>query len=30
MYAIVGNFGFKPGPKVLAIYRYEPASLDRV
>lgn len=26
MFALVGNFGFKPGPKGLSIYRYNPST----
>jgi 6-phosphogluconolactonase len=28
MYALVGNFGFAPGPKGLGVYRYDPATAN--
>ena len=28
MYALVGNFGFAPGPKGLSIYNYDPATAN--
>jgi 6-phosphogluconolactonase len=28
MFALVGNFGFSPGPKGLSVYRYDPATAN--